>query len=299
MQPILLIDTNYLCHRAYHAMGQLAYGEMGTGAVFGVLRDVVALQDTFKTDRCVFAFDYGGRGHRGVLLPTYKSSRRERHANDTDEEKANLEDFRKQVKRLRKVYLRQAGFRNVFAAKGFEADDIIAKLASTIPCDEEVVIVASDHDLYQCLRKNVWVYNPHKRKGYAFDQFRAEWGIDPAQWADVKAIAGCSTDDVPGVPGVGEITAAKWVRGELKPGTKAYEKISNGLSIINRNMRLVRLPFDGTPEFELRKDQVTEEKWQELADSLGMRSLRGTMPRAIPRKKKGRKRGATGFGFGR
>lgn len=298
MKPLLIIDTNYLCHRAFHAMGKLEYGEVGTGAVFGVLRDIVILQDLFKTDRCVFAFDCGYPTHRHKLLPTYKSSRQARHEAAPEAEQEARIGFNKQVIKLRKDYLPMAGFRNVFMVPGFEADDIVASVAAGVASSDEGIIVATDQDLWQCMRPNVWCWNPHKKEGYTYHKFLKEWGVIPRKWPDIKALAGCSTDDVPGVKGVGEKTAAKWLRGELSPTTKAFESLRAARQLYNQNIRLVRLPYNNCPKFEIQPDEVTEEKWQALADRLGMQSIRDNVPYGTPRKSKGRKR-EKGFGFGK
>jgi DNA polymerase-1 len=290
MKPLLLIDMNYLCHRAYYALGELTFGGAGTGMIFGVLRDIVSLQDSFATGQCVFAFDSSGEGLRHAILPTYKASRRVRYAEESDEDKSAREDFHRQVRYLRTRYLPAAGFRNVFAAQGFEADDIIASIAAHVPCNKEVIIIASDQDLWQCLRPNVWMWNPHNRRGYDIEAFRKQWGIEPERWPDVKALAGCSTDDVPGVSGVGEITAAKWLRGMLGAHTETARKLAAATELYRTNIKLVRLPFTGTPVFDLKPDEVTEERWHALADELGMRSIRGTVPRTASRRSKGRKR---------
>mgnify|MGYP001569000234 CR=1 FL=1 len=297
-EPLLLIDANYMAHRSWHAMKDLTFNDRGTGAIFGVLRDVVSLQDTFKTTRCVFAFDLG-RSRRAGILPTYKTSRYAHHAEESDEEKAARSDFREQIRHLRERHLPDAGFRNVFAAEGFEADDIIAQFAATLPREDEAVIISSDQDLWQCLRPNVWVWNLHTQKAYTLKHFRIQWGLEPRRWAEVKAYAGCLTDDIPGIPGIGEITAAKYLRGgELGEHTKAYASLRMGAAIYEKNWPLVSLPFDGTPSFEIQQDEVTEEKWCALADSLGMPSIRDTIPRvATDRKSKGRKRNERGFGF--
>lgn len=295
--PILLMDSNYLCHRAYHAMGDLSYGARGTGAVFGFLRDIVTLQDELKSTRCVFAFDPGAPGLRHAQLPTYKSTRRDRHRDETDEEKEGRADFHRQIEKLRQEYLPAAGFNNVFMAPGYEADDIIATVAAGMPDSQEVIIVGSDHDLWQCLRPNVWNWNPHTRKGYDAGAFRKQWGLPPKKWADVKALAGCKSDDVTGVPGVGEATAAKWIRGDLGPHTKAAKALGASRGLYNANIGIVRLPFPGCPEFSIRPDTVTEDKWVDLVDSLGMDSLKRTPPRAA-NAKKGRSRGTKNQGFG-
>jgi len=289
MNELLLIDTNYLCYRAFYAMGELAHEGAGTGAIFGVLRDIVALQDNFQTTRCVFAFDTG-RSNRAKLLPTYKATRRKKREEENEEEKQARENFGRQVGALRKDYLPAVGFKNVFAARGFEADDIIASITTRLPGNVEAVVVGSDKDFYQLLRPNVYCWNPQKQRAYTAKHFRAEWGMEPDEWADVKAYAGCSTDDVPGVPGVGEKTAAKYLCGALGAHTKAYKKLEAARVQYAFNMRLVQLPYPGTPEFVLQEDEVTEEKWVALADRLGMRSLRDNAPRGAARKSKGRKR---------
>lgn len=298
-EPILLIDATYLSHRAFHAMGDLAYGDEGTGAVFGVLRDIVLLQDFFKTRRCVFAFDYGGRTHRHLLSPHYKLSRRERHAAEPEEAQIARQGFQEQLRRLRRDYLPRVGFRNVFEVRLFEGDDIIASVAATLPPWEEGIIIGSDQDLWQCIRENVWCWNPHRKQATTLETFQAEWGLHPRRWAEVKALAGDATDDVYGIKGVGQVTAARWLRGELAPHTKTAKKLrEQAPAMLEANLPLVRLPFPDTPTFELHDDEVTEDKWQALADDLGMASIRNTVPRVAPRKSRGRKRGKDEEGFG-
>jgi len=292
-EPLLLLDTPYLCHRAFHAMGDLSFGSEGTAAIFGVLRDIVLLQEEFKPGRCVFAFDRG-RPHRLKLPPTYKSTRRKRYAEESEEEQAARKDFRRQIQKLCTQYLPAAGFQNAISARGFEADDLIAAVAAALSPNEEAIIVSSDKDLWQCIRPNIWCWNPQKRQAYTIAMFRAEWGIEPEQWAEVKAYAGCATDDVPGVEGVGEKTAAKYIRGDLGEKTKAHAKLARAEIQCAWNMRIVQLPYPNTPTFELQSDEVTEETWQALADELGMHSLRSTVPRTVTRKSRGRKR-AKGF----
>lgn len=292
--PTLLLDANYLAHRAWHALGDLRHGTGGTAAIFGTLRDAVLLSHEFKAQRLVWCFDYGGKSHRAAQLPGYKAGRAARHAQATAEEKAQREDFQRQLRQLRRQVLRGVGFRNVFAKRGYEADDIIAAAAAATPPGEEAYIIASDQDLWQCLRPNVHCYNPQTKQLQTADTFRAKYGIDPIQWADVKAFAGCSTDDVPGLPGIGPATAAKWVRGVLGSHTKAYATISNGLATYNQNIGIVRLPYPGCPTPRLRPDVVREEWWVEVLGVMGIKSLAGSLPYGAQRKSRGRKRGRRG-----
>lgn len=294
MATWLILDSNYLCHRAFYTMGHLTHGDILTGVVFGFLRDIPLFQERHGTKNIVFCFDHG-RGARQELFPDYKGSRKATFEAMDEDEQATHREFRKQTSRLRDVYLKKLGFRNVFSQPGYEADDIIASVVDDLPAGDEAIILSSDEDLFQLLSARVRMHNPVTHRTTTIDSFREKWGIDPMMWSHVKAFAGCSTDDVPGIPGVGEVTAAKWVRGELKPGTKTYDKVSNGLDVFNRNIKLVSLPFPGTEHFKLREDRVTEEKWAALADSLGMKSIRDKAPAGV---RKGTKRGRKGKGFG-
>jgi 5'-3' exonuclease len=303
-QLILLLDCPYICHRVYHAFGDaLTFGDQPTAVVYGFLQEVIRLQAEFETDKIAFAFDFG-LGKRKELLPTYKSSRAKAHEDDTEEEQQSRRNFYLQVRRLREQYLQQLGYRNVFALDGYEADDVLASVVKmSLKDDERAVIVSSDQDLWQCINANVSCYNPQTKALTDRKVFMSRWGIEPCLWANVKALAGCTGDDVPGIRGIGELTAAKWFQCKLKESSAAYKKINGteGLETHNRNIRLVRLPFEGCQRFELRQDEVTAERWVELADRLGMKSLRDVapgMPRGVKRPGEVvKKRSAVGFGF--
>jgi DNA polymerase-1 len=288
MNDLLIIDTTYLCHRAWHTTGDLMFEEKGTGAIYGVLRDIVTLQDTFHTARCIFCFDHG-MSKRFKLLPGYKSTRRLGRDMESDEEQQARVDFQRQITALKSRHLPDMGFQNVFSVPGFEADDLIAAIAATLPDTEHGIIVGTDHDLYQCLKDNVSIWNPNKKMIYDKSAFISEWGIQPEQWASVKAYAGCKSDDIPGIRGIGETTAAKFLRGELSTNTKAYHAIMNGKLLHDENLKLTKLPFPKTPVLEILPDDVTTEKWEQVVISLGMESLIQTPPLAAARKRRGRK----------
>lgn len=271
----LLIDGTYLARRAFHAIEHLSYRGVSTTVAFGFIRELDNQRHLRLAERVVLAFDYGGAGLRGELMPGYKASRRARHStkDQPDQIKAEQEtDFRAQLKRLRRKILPDLGYRNVVSAKGYEADDIIAAAADSLPEGDEAVIVTADKDMWQCLRPSVSWYSPATKKFVTSESFRDEWGIEPAQWASVKALAGCPTDDVPGIKGIGEKTAAKWFAGTLKAG-KAYERIVNDLEVHNRNMPIVKLPFEGLKLPKLHADDLTDKRRREVFSELGFRRV--------------------------
>ena len=96
----------------------------------------------------------------------------------------------------------------------------------------------------------------------------------------MKALAGCSTDSVPGIKGVGEKTAIKYLKNELKESSKIYQRIisKEGWNIYKRNIELVKLPFTGTKIFKLKTDKLSATGWKEVVEQLGMKSIRERMP---------------------
>ena len=282
MSTYLLIDVSCLAHRAWHTTGGLSYQGDPTGVLFGVLRDIEQLRNQFTDDNsgleyrstCIFAFDSGGAGLRGQIEPSYKSNRRKEL---TEDEEIALQGYRQQVQRLYRELLPEMGFRNVSKVKGYEADDIIAYYAERMPVRHQGIIVSSDNDLWQCLRPNVSWYSPTKKQTITFASFKEEWGIYPSDWSRVKAIAGCSSDGVVGIRGVGEKTAVSWMRGQLKESSKKYQAIMHGLDIVSRNMELVKLPFEGLKLPKPRSDSLVESS--QVYDKLGIKQGRTTASR--------------------
>lgn len=265
----LILDCDYLCHRAFYTTGGLSHNDFPTGVVFGFLRDIVTLQQLTGTHRIAFCFDHG-KPLRSLSCPTYKESRHQKRQAPLEAEAYN--NYRMQVRQLRLKYLEAIGFNNVFYQKGYEADDLIAAVCARLPKKHHGIIISADSDLYQLLSDRISFYNPAKKKTHTYDSFKKEM-IDPVYWVDVKAMAGCHTDDVPGIKGIGEKTAIKFLTGRLKSTSDAFHKIVKGNSIWKHNRQVVRLPFPGLDPIDLYQDDVTVERWRKVIAMLGMRSL--------------------------
>lgn len=286
MKTYLILDVHYLAHRAFYTMGTLSHGDVKTGVIYGFLKEIIALKEAFGSDDVVFCFD-SKNSKRKDLFPDYK---KKRHSKDrTAEELKALAEFRQQIVMLRKEYLATIGYRNVFWKDGYESDDIIASVSAAIPDDDEGIIITADKDLYQLIRPNVIFHNPDKRRTVTLQSFVATYGIQPKQWARVLALAGCKTDEVPGIAGIGTKTAISYILGTLKPTSKKYAAIKSeeGLKTMRRNKPLVLLPFEGVGTFELQKDAVTKEGWRTVTEALGMKSLRDQSPLAARRERTG------------
>ena len=235
--PWLVLDVSYLVWRSFHAIGHLSHKDVSTTAIFGLLRDVVQFQDLHNTKRIVFCFDRG-RSLRIREFPQYKLRRQDDQI-DEKQRKARHE-IRRQMQLLRREYLTEIGYKNVLSQHGYEADDIIASVCNRIATKQgEAIIIGSDKDLYQLLSPRVSLYNPRIHKMLTLQAFVKDYGISPTSWIDVKALAGCVTDGVPGIAGIGEKTAIKFLRGELKENAKAFQSIVKGNDIWQRNRNLV------------------------------------------------------------
>jgi DNA polymerase-1 len=229
------------------------------------LRDITL---KYPTNKIAFCFD-SRRNLRKKSLSEYKGGR------EKNEERANLY---KMINRLRKKWLPELGFNNVFIQKGYEADDIIASLTELVPGNTKGVIVSSDHDLYQLLRRNVVMYMPKDRKEYTVEDFKEEWGVDPAMWSTVKSLAGCDSDNIPGIDGVGEKTACDWVNNKIPKHHKNYQKILDNCGIVKKNMPLVNLPFEGTITPRLVRNKCTLRNWGKVCQELGLTEILSTPP---------------------
>lgn len=245
--PILIFDSHAIAHSVKFKLIHLAYEEQSVGVLLGFLRKIQSLAKIFETNKIVFTWDSRRRA-RSKIYPEYKLSRT---TNKSAEMIAIDKLLYPQINDLRFSIIPELGFNNSFFQSGLEADDLIAVITS-IPTDEDKVIISSDHDLYQLLNNKTHMFSIMKKaKLYSIEDFKNDWDIEPTQWAEVKQIAGCGTDNVAGISGVGEKTAVKYLKGNLKPTTKAYKNIENGKEIIARNEILVKLPFPTTKPLAL------------------------------------------------
>ena len=273
-EPWLLIDVSNMAHRALYTTGELSHEGDPTGVLYGIFRDVVDFSELFATDRIAFCFD-GGYDGRLAIFPEYKAARQIKRREMDEFEREARRRLRSQIYRLRNGLLADAGFCNVFWQEGYEADDVMAWLCKEYQ-DNEFVIVCTDQDLWQCLDgERVTQWNPITKRPITQQSFEGQFGIAPSMWSHVKAIAGCDGDGVPGIRGIGEKTAAKYLNGSLKMTSKAFQSIRLEPDMVERNLKLVQLPFPGCGPFQLVDGGADVRMWDRVMGSLGMKSLMG------------------------
>lgn len=269
----LIIDVGCIVHRNYHAMRGLSFNDEPTGVLFGFFRDMRRLQERFGCGYTAFCFD-SRESLRRTAYPAYKTSR---IAKMTDEEREARKALHQQITRLKEL-LPAMGYANLYEQRGYEADDLIAAIVLSRSTECENIIVSSDHDLLQLLNIYTILFNPYGDKTTTAMSFLNEWHIDPGDWWKVLAIAGCTTDDIQGIRGVGLKTAAAYVRDDLKHTTKAWAAIRAGWDTIKANAKLVRLPLDGCCVKHPQRDDVTAKKLNAVVRDLGINTLVGMVP---------------------
>jgi len=211
MRKLILIDGNALLHRAYHAYPPLSTpkGEL-INAVYGFSSMLLSVLDKLSPTHCAVAWDVQGKLHRKTEYAAYKANR-----GPMDEELVS------QINRTKEVV--EALNIPQFGIEGYEADDIIgtlSRLATDEPkeADTQVVIVTGDRDAVQLIDgKRVVVFLPiqnHHAQSVVFDEDKVMevYGLKPKQIIDLKSLMGDASDNIPGVRGVGKVTATKLVQ---------------------------------------------------------------------------------------
>lgn len=248
-------------------MPKLSHDDVPTSVAFGFLISVLQVSERFKSNKLVFCWDSGGK--REQVYPQYKAARREALPGEVEERK----QIHAQFEALRDEILPRMGFKNQLMQAGYESDDLIAAVVGSRP-DLHFVIVSADHDLYQVLRHPNCIICPGPREPLVSrSSFFLKYGIKPGKWDVVKAIAGCDGDGVPGVPGVGETTAIKFINDELQINSTRWQAISRSIALIHRNHKLVYLPFPGCGPFTLQDDELSTEAFWTMFQDLGFESF--------------------------
>ena len=202
---IFLVDGSGFIFRAYHALPPLTRKSDGTpiGAVSGFCNMLNKLLDDALADKDVghlaVIFDTARRTFRSEIYPEYKAHR-----------PPPPEDLIPQFSLVRDAT--RAFNVPCIEMEGFEADDLIATYAvQAVAAGYEVVIVSSDKDLMQMVGDHVSMQDPMKQTVIREDQVKEKFGVGPDKVIDVQALAGDSSDNVPGVPGIGVKTAAELI----------------------------------------------------------------------------------------
>ena len=196
-KKVCLVDGSGYIFRAFYALPPMTSpAGIPVNAVYGFTNMFMKLTSKISCDYCLVLFDAKRQNYRNEIFPDYKGTRK-----DIPEELIpQFPIIRQAVDALNLNYLEM---------EGFEADDLIATYARlALDKGYEVVIVSADKDLMQLIRPGIDFYDPMKDKFFTPEDVKEKFGVYPDKVTDVQALAGDTTDNIPGVPGIGLKTAA-------------------------------------------------------------------------------------------
>lgn len=278
---IIILDGNALVHRSFHALPQTMVTESGemTNAVYGFTNFLLKAIKEFKPTYVAVCFDLAGPTFRHEQFADYKATR----VKAPDELYAQLERVKDVVKALNIP---------IFAVKGFEADDVIGTISKKISDKVDTIIVTGDMDTLQLINDSTFVYSMSRgvSDSVLYDEkaVKERYGFGPEAQIDYKALRGDPSDNIPGVPGVGEKTATDLIK-DFKTLENIYKNIKSdkikdrirGLLIDNKDKALMskdlatirtNVPISFKLE-EARFGKFDQDKLIELFNELEFRSL--------------------------
>lgn len=269
--PLCLIDGSSYLYRAFHALPSLTAADgQPTGAIFGVANMVRRLLEQYQPEQVAVIFDAPGKTFRHDRYEDYKATRPPM----PDELKRQIEPLHALIDAM--------GLKRLVIA-GVEADDVIATLVRKARAAKQAVLISSgDKDLAQLVGDGVVLEDTMQDKRYDPAAVRDKFGVGPDRIADLLALIGDSSDNIPGIDKVGPKTAAKWLDsyGDLDGviehagdiGGKVGENLRAGLDQLKLSRELVAL--DDQVEIEgglaaLKRHQADSARLVELLKRFG------------------------------
>lgn len=224
----VIIDGNHTVHRIWHTSSGQSLRTRGgrpSGVVHGVLSSICHIINVLNPTHSYIVWDRRSR-HRRRLLSDYRTRlektgdallsetprvyKESRYKDRTNaDHTAFQEEMLPQMQDLQYI-MPHLGIRSL-CVNEVEGDDLIGISSDILSSHGEVVIVSTDHDLYQLLNERTQMYDPIKKKFYTHEDFVKTYGIEPARFPEIKALMGDEHDDIPGVPRIGEKTATKLI----------------------------------------------------------------------------------------
>ncbi|MSN96844.1 DNA polymerase I [Campylobacter sp. FMV-PI01] len=225
MKTLTIIDTFGFFFRLYYAMSSLRTKDgKPSGMVHGFANFIASLKGEYESDYIIFALDSKGETFRSKIDSNYKKNRQ----TPPEALLAQLPICIKMIEDMGLCFL---------AKEGYEADDIIASVVKKFENDDIFIrVVTHDKDLYQLIKNGkVEIYSPAKKESYDEEACYEKYGVYPNQIRDFLAIVGDTSDNIPGVKGIGE-KGAKNLLDEFKSLEEIYENLDKILNLRLKNM---------------------------------------------------------------
>ena len=281
MKRLLILDGNSLLNRAFYAVPLLSNSEgTHTNAIYGFTNMLFKMREDIKPDYIVCTFDKKAPTFRHLEYGDYKAGRKK-----MPPELAEQFPIVKEMLKLFSI--------TTYELDGFEADDIIGSLAKVAEGEGiEVYIMTGDKDALQLAAKDINVCITKKGVSeievYNYDRMVEEYGVTPTQFIDVKGLMGDKSDNIPGVPGVGEKTAFKLIKeyGSVEAvlenidnisGKKLKENLTeySEQAIFSKKLATImtNVPIDFDLDEIKSKDDYNKDQLKALFTKLQMKSI--------------------------
>lgn len=271
-----IIDGHSQLYQAYYAISGLATPSgQPINAVYGFTRMLRKILKEDKPCYMAIAFDSKGPTFRHMEYKKYKEHR-----------KPTPDDLASQIPLIFDVI--EAYNIPLFAIQGFEADDIIGTISKKVSKENiECTIITTDKDMDQLVDKYIKIFNPRRKEIRNIDRIRNEMGIEPKSYIDVLALSGDSSDNIPGIPGIGSKTALILIQ-EWKSlenvlsnvdkikGKKKQENLLKYAELARLSLRLATINTEVPLDFNLETCRLTNfdnNKLNELFTKYGFNSF--------------------------
>jgi len=277
-KPVILVDGSSYLYRAFHALPPLtSTAGQPTGAIHGVLNMLLKLVDEYDPERLAVVFDASGKTFRNELYAEYKATRERM----PDELRSQIDPVIEAIEAMGIPVLR---------IPGVEADDVIGTLAAKA-CEDglKTVISTGDKDMTQLVNDRVEVVNTMTDTRLDSEGVKSKFGVAPDRIVDYLTLVGDSSDNIPGVPGVGPKTAVKWLEqyGSLAEieahadeiGGKIGERLRAALPDLPLFKDLVTIRCDlNLDDPDLARGTPDTKRLREIYERLELRSLLRRLP---------------------
>lgn len=282
MEKILLIDGNSILNRAFYGLPDMENSSgQHTNAILGFINILMKIVEEETPDYITVAFDRKEPTFRHKMYKEYKGNR-----------KPMPEELAEQLPKMKEVL--QAMKIPFVEHAGWEADDILGSLAKKAEAEGmKVVLLSGDRDLLQIATSQIQIQIPKTKKGvtevenYYEEDVKKQYGVTPTEFIDMKALMGDASDNIPGVPSIGEKTAAKIIQSfgsienayahmdEIKP-PKAQKMLQEHYDLAQLSKVLATIKTDCDFDYKIkeakRRDFFTKEVY-ELFQQLEFKSL--------------------------
>ena len=251
-QKVVILDSHAILHRAYHAIPDFSSSKgVPTGAIYGLSMMIISIIKQFKPDYILAAVDLPKPTYRHEAYADYKAGRKK-----SDPEL---------VSQIKKAYDFYKAFNiPVYEKEGYEADDVLGTLAMELKKDYDVMIASGDMDTLQLVdKKKVQVFTLKKgiKETIIYDEkaVKDRFGFDPKMLTDYKGLRGDASDNIIGIPGIGEKTATTLIT-TFGPIEKIYKELKKNPEKFDKakiTPRIQKLLVDNQEEAEFSKMLAT------------------------------------------